>query len=258
MLLALLSLGCIAFVGSLVVGEDSNDEDTSDDEVIRTNSESPDEIDVFLPENTGGSSDEIIKEWDLVSDVRSSSEKVLSEDLQVPGAAIIEEVAGSVKSDDNTTSLIYTRAADGGIPPLSDLFLESGIEIANLADVDEIIIEKSSQPGSLKIIQADYYERLGSTGEEIVHNIHSGANVYFIPDGEQFPEQYRWSESGASLYNTDKSSNEADDFGGIELILRIDTGSLYADNESGQADEFKARAYLELQEQFSSDEKIIF
>lgn len=55
----------------------------------------------------------------------------------------------------------------------------------------------------------------------------TGLNVYFVPEGESFPENYSWSEEGGALYNTETFINNPEDFGGTKLIARIDTGSLF-------------------------------
>ena len=47
-----------------------------------------------------------------------------------------------------------------------------------------------------------------------------------MPDGEAFPEDYAWSEDGAALYDTSDFEDDEEDFGGIKLMARIDTGAL--------------------------------
>lgn len=257
MFLALLSLGSIALIGSFFVGEDQDDEDPSRDEDADTYSRLSDSA------NEGGGN-----LWDTAeaepyeNDSQTDNNQdilVSSDELSLEDVPIVDRISPDwvvEQPDENgheSATVIHSMTVEGGIHPLTEWASNPELEKVDLAQVDFILVENSSEDGSLRVVQADYYERLPSEDESILHNIHSGANVYFIPDGQDFPDQYQWSESGASLYNTATFSNQTEDFEGIKLILRIDTGYLHGDNESDQAEAFKTRAFSELQEQLSTD-----
>lgn len=74
--------------------------------------------------------------------------------------------------------------------------------------------------GEILVKGANYVE----AGESIVQE-HTGYNIYFVPEGEIFPETYEWSEDGASLFKASGGLNDAADFGDIKLLARIDSGS---------------------------------
>jgi hypothetical protein len=222
MLLALISLGCITFVGSLIGDSDYEEKDALGNEDIDLSSEKSEDIN----ENDNVSSDifgDLLYEY--FGEVDGDDEMLVSvEELSPESTPIVDRIVlGQVSepSDyDESVSEIYSKTTDAGIPPLNDWVLDSKLEVVNLADVDAVFVEKPTQPGTLMVVQADYYEKLPFSDGDMLHNIHSGANVYFIPKGEEFPEKYEWSESSATLYNTSTYINQADDFGGIKHIHR--------------------------------------
>lgn len=262
MFLALLSLGSIALIGSFFVGEDQDDEDPSRDEDAETCTRMSDSA------NEGGDSlwDAAGAEPYVNGSQADNNQNILvsSGELSLEGAPTVDSIFPDLvveqpdEDDHEATAVIHSMTVEGGIHPLTEWASNLDLEKVDLAQVDLIRVENPSENGSLRVVQADYYERLPSEDESVLHNIHSGANVYFIPDGQDFPDEYQWSESSASLYNTATFSNQTEDFEGIRLILRVDTGYLHGDNESGQAEAFKARAFAELQEQLTSEGVVDF
>ena len=253
MLLALMSLSSIALLGSFFsFGEDHEDEEPLYEKNSEPNSR--------YIEGTDGSSDILQDDGDAQVNEEQRSMPVSAEtslkDLSMVN--VLEAEPASEQYDNQSMQVIHLMSVSGGIPPLAEWVNNSQLEKVDLADVDSIYVRNPDQLGSLVVLQADYYERIPSNNGDMLHSIHSGANVYFIPDGEEFPEEYQWLESSASLSNTSTFSDQSDDFQGIKLILRIDTGYLHSDNDSEHAGEFKARAFSELQEHFSSDGSLIF
>lgn len=86
--------------------------------------------------------------------------------------------------------------------------------------------------GSLVVMSADYVEQDGGPAGQLSE--HTGVNVYFVPDGEKFPEQFEWSRESATLYNTDVYSTDDEASFGTKLLARIDMGSwTYQPQEDG-------------------------
>jgi len=255
-----MSLGCIAFAGIFIFDEDSDENDSLNSGACELKSELVPDCNDISPDTAGDLLHQSVGNVGAENDSSVSLKQVSQmNSLIVDGIALEQSVEAVVAVDDYDQSVsVISVDTDGGVSPLAEWISDSELEIVKLSDVDSVFVENSAQSGSLKVIQADYFERLPSGEGDILHNIHSGANVYFIPEGEEFPEEYQWSESGASLYNTSTFDSQAADFGGVKHILRIDTGYMHADNESEQAIEFRSRAFIELQEQFSSDGKVHF
>lgn len=108
--------------------------------------------------------------------------------------------------------------------PLADFNSNPNTPILDVSDFDYINIEIDPQDGRVEVLRADYYERFGNDQDTNVEGLHMGANFYFIPHGETFPDSYVWSDDSATLYNEETYANDSSDFGGIRLILRVDTG----------------------------------
>ena len=117
---------------------------------------------------------------------------------------------------------------------LSDWVTEEGVQVVSAQEGQPIAVEYSeATDGSTLVVQANYFEEQGASSGQGV-NIYTGFNLYFIPDGESFPEGYQWSESGGTFFNTLGLQEQEDDFGGIRFVARVDTGAFGVDlNEDG-------------------------
>lgn len=90
---------------------------------------------------------------------------------------------------------------------------------------DPIHIDVSGDvKGELLVLDADFYELSGNEDGSVT-TVHFGQNIYFIPEGHEFPSDYEWSEEGATLLNISTSVSNNADFGEIKLIARVETGS---------------------------------
>ncbi|WP_204115954.1 hypothetical protein [Shimia biformata] len=109
--------------------------------------------------------------------------------------------------------------------PLSDWVVESDVERVTAGEEDQVSFEfPEGTEGSLIIVPANYIEvQDDAIGD--AENTHTGFNLYFAAEGDEWPEGYKWSEQGASLYNTTDMPDREEDFGSIRLISRIETGS---------------------------------
>lgn len=167
---------------------------------------------------------------------------------------IINDNSGSIPDFPVCTVLKVGEAFTENMgPALSDWAQNENVSNIDLADCDIIYADVVPEGGSLHILRADYYERTGSETGVDLDVIHTGANVYFMPSGEEFPEDYAWSESSASLFNVEEQESDHQDFGAIRLVSRISTGLLYGDVEDTASIEFSHRAFVELQERFLSN-----
>lgn len=173
---------------------------------------------------------------------------------------------------------LISQDTSGGLPQNPEIvsfdFSEDGHEIAtdpladwssnpiaqkiDLSETDILYFDLPPEEGSLRILRADYVERLGGEVDRDLHSIHTGANIYLIPPGEEFPEDYVWSESGAGLYNGETFNNTASDFGNIRLFVRIDTGLIYGEVNSDVSLNFSERAFSELRERIASNGNLFF
>lgn len=118
--------------------------------------------------------------------------------------------------------------------PLSDWSLDSSVATISGGMESEIDLAfPDDTSGSLHVLSAPYQELQSSEPFSGVH-VHTGQNVYFVPQGEQFPEDYSWSEEGGFLYRNDGEPDDESDFGGIKLVARIDNGTIgYQTEDSG-------------------------
>ena len=110
--------------------------------------------------------------------------------------------------------------------PLADWTLNGDIEIIDAENCHSISFEFPDEVGgTLLVMDANYFEgsRDGTSefGTEYV-----GQNVYFVPDGTNFPNDYLWSEEGGTLFNSSTFVQDVDDFNGIKFLGRIETGQI--------------------------------
>lgn len=107
---------------------------------------------------------------------------------------------------------------------MSDWVFDEGVRVISANDEDVVSIEATDElKGSIVALEANYTEYEGSEDAGAFQE-HTGQNLYFVPEGKEFPEDYSWSETGATLYNTVSGIDNDSDFDGIKLICRIDTG----------------------------------
>lgn len=262
----ILLFGTVAFAGMFLEIDGKADDSSLDDEAIDADGGA------FEGKDIDGENqfDSVLSEvsYNTYEEDSALDVPVVIEDVQYDdNGVVMEEAIGCTQEVDagydhrpdvDYISRSFSITESFGVPPLSGWALSPDFETVDLAETDDILVQDIGDFGSIQVIQADYYERVSDEQGDIVHNVNAGANVYFIPNGNEFPTEYKWSESGANLYNTLTLDSDESDFGEIRLILRIDTGYFYGDNESIEAYEFKARAFAELKDRFLSDGEVVY
>lgn len=161
--------------------------------------------------------------------------EVVTENNEVP--TYTDERYLATESTNVVTLDFKSVAETHSTAPLDDFNSNPKTENLDIDDFDYIHLDFDPDDGHVEALQSDYYERFGE--EESVNNseiLHTGVNFYFVPQGEEFPEDYTWSKDSANLYNNSTFINESEDFGGIRLILRVDTGVIL---NSSHADEMQ-------------------
>ena len=133
--------------------------------------------------------------------------------------------------DDEGSIVVSVSSADlDTFPgPLSDWVVEPEVARITAGSEDTVTFAfEEGKAGSLIVMPANYIESQEDRSGD-AQDTHTGLNVYFVPEGVGWPEDYEWSEDGASLYNTSADPEREDDFGGITLVARIGTGSFGTD-----------------------------
>ncbi len=196
----LLLLGGAAFAGSLMIGND----DLEAEEGGGSSGISEDD------ENTGGEEDGPATDGTGIWDV------------------VFPEDSGTSNPDDDGGLVEFelTTSDVAGLPgPLSDWVVEAEVENITAGEDDLVYFGFSEDTqGELLIMPADYVEA-GSDQETDEETTHTGLNVYFVPEGEEWPDGYEWLEDAATLQNTSGGGEVDEDFGTIRLVARISTGS---------------------------------
>jgi len=260
----MLLIGGALLSGVLLEGlnnSSSGDTDEVDDVTVESDYDSVETGDA-LSQVSLGTSPEIEELTTNTDAVPQDEEIVSSENLQEVDESEILQGGDDQTMDSNNinsspdnvvcaTLDLTEETADLGASPLSDWVGDQSVVKIDTSDCDLISLNLTAEEGSLHIQRADYYERTGSENNDI-DIIHTGANIYLVPPGESFPEDYNWSESTAHLYKDNGNQGDPTDFGDIRLVSRVSTGLLYGDAESPEVSDFSERAFLELQEQFSS------
>ena len=85
--------------------------------------------------------------------------------------------------------------------------------------------------GHIIVIDADIVELTGNEAGD-AQTTYFGQNVFFVPEGADFPSEYEWSETGGTLYNQSTYVSSLEDFGEIKFIARIETGSSAPEDDS--------------------------
>lgn len=142
--------------------------------------------------------------------------------------------------------------------PLKDFNSNPNTPILDISDFDYINIEIDPLEGHVEVLRADYYERFGSDEFNSVEGLHTGANFYFIPHGQTFPDSYVWSNDSAALYNEETYTADSSDFGDIRLILRVDTGFSLESGEGISEDLSSDEGFERLKESIIENENIRF
>lgn len=224
-LLASVGILMTSFVSSIddeehdLEGSDLYDHDLMQDDITSFDDPSNDEI----PELNNGLVAEVDSQIGLEGAVSGASE--------ISPEEVVSEVSGSPDSpiaELNVFTLnLSSNAFDDGSAPLDDFNSNPNTPILNIDEFDYIRIDLAQGTGSVGMLRADYLERSESEEDTEVENLHTGVNFYFIPNGEHFPDDYIWSSDAATLYNENSYINDSADFGGIRLILRVETGFLH-------------------------------
>jgi hypothetical protein len=276
MLLTLLMLGGVAVLAGAALDISSASDDEIDEEFERGGIKEP-ENDTFLLDRATeptvvessnyifptGPFDTEIESYDVdeVSNTASESDELLFSQSNFGDTSdpTLEECTDNLQDTRPSTSLIFGQdLLDNAASPLSDWTSGSGVVKIDLEESNIVSAKVEFGEGRLHILQADYFERIGSESEGSKSIIHTGANIYFVPSDEEFPENYVWSESGASLYNTKDFESDPQDFGKIKFVSRIDTGVMYGDVYDQEAIDFQQKNYEDLQIRFRSNVEFNF
>lgn len=133
--------------------------------------------------------------------------------------------------------LPFSEAQLDALPSaLSDWTTNENISQFVLGDDDTLSLVASEEiEGSIVLADANYFET-GSGLEGTIETEHFGTNIYYVPAGKEFPSDYEWSDEGAVLVDTSDFRNDEEDFDGIKLLGRVDSGSqTVLAGENGQA-----------------------
>tara|TARA_R110001632_G_scaffold84369_1_gene186099 strand:- start:213 stop:1049 length:837 start_codon:yes stop_codon:yes gene_type:complete len=199
-----------------------------------------------------------------VDDASSAVDKLYKVSISPPNFeyesdSVLEDSTDNLQDTSSSSSLVIDKGfLDDAPVPLSDWTSSSGIVKIDMDDSNDVSVNVECDEGRLHILQADYFERISSELDGSESFIHTGANVYFVPSGEEFPESYIWSESGASLYNIENFESDPQDFGGIKFVSRIDTGFMYGNTYDQEAIDFQKNNYEDLQVRFRSNVEFNF
>lgn len=109
---------------------------------------------------------------------------------------------------------------------LSDWTKSEPVTVVELGEGETLELSfPSGDSGSIVLVDANYFEKWNdSEGTSCVE--HTGTNIYYVPEGTTFPQQYEWSTEGATLFNTSDYINNPSDFGDIKLVARVDSGEI--------------------------------
>lgn len=198
---------------------DEYDENMEDDEIYSTLEEFSASIDEDEAES---------EEFDLEDPTQPVQTDILDDGFKPNFGFVVDEPLEYDDSRDEDLEGHQSITMD--FDEIEIMSLPSPIEdIPENLNVDEFSTEEDGYiefnlpeglNGEILVKGANYVE----AGESVVQE-HTGYNVYFVPEGESFPETYEWSEDGASLFKTSGGLNDAADFGDIKLLARIDSGS---------------------------------
>ena len=170
--------------------------------------------------------------FDFISDSESDpSLKEMEPDTSLEQAASSENSfpqgpENEIEDKDEDVSIQLSSQDMNDLPnALADWSAQDEILAVELGKGETLTISTPQDVrGSLLVLDANYVE-VGtvSAGHSVTEYV--GLNIYFIPEGETFPEDYDWSPEGAMLVNTDTYESNAEDFGEIKLLGRINSGS---------------------------------
>jgi len=124
--------------------------------------------------------------------------------------------------------------SDFSVDPFTNFFSDPNMQIFNIDELDYIDVDLEPEVGRVAILRADYYEKFENGLGLDLENLHTGVNLYYIPNDKSFPEEYLWSSDTASLYSNLPNMEIDDNVGGVRLLLRVNTGFLH-NVSSGEA-----------------------
>lgn len=114
--------------------------------------------------------------------------------------------------------------------PLSDWGSDSEVLVIEAGVNDSVALKFSDDvDGTLVVEEADYISLQGDHNSGPIH-YHTGQNIYHLPEGEEFPEGYEWSEQAAAFFNMN-GPDDPDHFAGIRLLARIEGGVFAIDTD---------------------------
>lgn len=148
---------------------------------------------------------------------------LISDPIDEPVEPVTEEPSDE---GDGTVEVFVSPDTIDDLPsPLSDWAGDGEVHVLTAGENETVFFEfPEDVQGSIMVSEADYLEMQDDSSSPAIHE-HTGLNVYFIPEGVEFPQDYSWSEEGATFYNTETGVDDEQDFEGIRLLARIDSGS---------------------------------
>ncbi len=153
-------------------------------------------------------------------------------DRETVDAAVAEPAAPDDNSPDDEAGgdpLIFTAAGIAASPaPLEDFALVDDFTEVTAGDGDTVGFTMPEDSGTLYVLPADYVESTRTEDGDETY-VYSGYNVYYVPADQSFPQDYQWSEDGATLYNGETYAQDAQDFRDVRLVARIDSGNIATD-----------------------------
>lgn len=250
MLLSLMLLGSVGILmASLADGLD-DEEVGSEGDGMPESQDFDEELDGSLGlgvvTNPGNFEFPAISNPDMDYEVELEGVEGQTSDLPVPESPGIEDPLP--QSLDVFTLDLTSAVSEDSSEPLADFNSNPNTPILNIDEIDYINIDLSPEDGSIGVLRADYFERSENADGSELESLHTGVNLYFIPNGETFPDDYEWSEDSANLYNEQSYINDNTDFGEIRLILRVDTGFLYSASSYAAGVDFSDEMFERLEE----------
>lgn len=158
-------------------------------------------------------------------------------DIDVPAVLSDEELYDAAGLDSATSELSTELLIDDPLAfpsALTDWTNSDEIPVLSMGKGESLAFTfPEGDLGSLVVMDADYVEaNFAEVGSSTIE--HSGSNIYYVPEGETFPEHYEWSSTGGTLFNSSSYSNSESDFGNIKLIARIDCGAVSSEFDENE------------------------
>lgn len=207
-------LGISAFMVTDLSSDDTEDEGETD--TVDEDGEASGFIDIDLV------SEEALAEDQGTEDQVTDAEPDATD--TAPETATDDTSDSDTGDDPNDDPLVFTAAELATSPAaLDDFSVVDDFTEITAGDGDTVNFTMPEDSGTLYVLPADYSESASSDDGDEAYT-YSGYNVYYIPEGQSFPEDYEWSEEGAALYNSETYAQDDEDFEDIHLVARIDSG----------------------------------